>query len=524
MKYYIYRNYTIEYLFQGIRADFSSYNEVSFPKGEYNCYIFFYFTDNTIANIVDIYEKINYLIDTIPNNKLFYIFSLEDLYNFNLIDSDFSYTNELNKLNKHIYKLSQNKTNVRVINFKEFCLNYSKNELIDWKFYYTYEALINPKLYKDFSKWFNKKIDNFNFMRKKCLILDLDNTLWGGIIGEDSIEKISLGGSYPGNVYIEFQKLILNLKDSGIILCICSKNNFSDVESFFDNSSMILSMDDFIIEKINWNDKDINIREIANELKLGVDSFVFIDDSPFERELIKTSIPEIIVPDFPKEEFEIVPFFKDVFKEYFSTYELSNEDKNKSNQYKIMSREIELKKIVPDYNDFIRNLEISIKIDSLNDFNISRIIQLLQKTNQFNLTNKRYTFLDIKNLEKSGSLFFCAQISDKFEDKGITTLAIVNIFEDYAEIDSFLMSCRVLSRGIENVFLTYILNELYKLGYTKVYSNYIKSEKNIQTLKFYESNNFSLLTKSEKQKTYEITLDSLIEIDNKYKLWRINER
>ena len=344
-------------------------------------------------------------------------------------------------------------------------------------------------------------------------MLDLDNTLWGGVLGEDGVDGIQIGNTYPGNAFLFFQQAILELKKQGVLLTVCSKNNEDDVFDLWNkHSDILLKKKDFVICKINWNDKAANILEISKELNIGLDSIVFVDDNPTERELVKKSLPELTVPDFPQEPYLLPQFYNEILTDFFSVHSLTEEDLNKSTQYIDNFSRKKFKNNFNDINKFISELEIVLSIEEVNDSNISRFAQMTQKTNQFNLTTKRYTDSDINSFREN-SLIYGLRVKDKFGDNGITALAIISIEDNNAYIDSFLLSCRILGKRIEFEFMKYILLKLKKMGLKKVYAKYIKTNKNIQTINFYDKLDFKISLSSNELKEYFLNLD-----ENSFKL------
>jgi len=343
--------------------------------------------------------------------------------------------------------------------------------------------------------------------------------LWGGVLGEDGINGIKIGNGYPDKCFYDFQQAILEAEKNGIILTICSKNNEEDVLELFEKrSSMPLKINNFSARRINWENKAQNISELAKELNIGLDSFVFIDDNPIERELVKELLPEVTIPEFPKNPYELLSFFKRIYEQYFTVYSVVEEDIQKTKQYRDNSKRFKYKKKFGKLDDFIKALEIKIDVYFNNDNYITRIAQMTQKTNQFNLTTKRYTENDIQNFMNSDYVL-CFNVKDKFGDNGITALIIGKVLDEKSlEIDTLLLSCRILGKNIENEILRYSLNLWRKKGFSKVYSTYKKSKKNKQTENYYDRNNFNLIEYTESEKRYEITLEKEIELSKKYEI------
>lgn len=337
-------------------------------------------------------------------------------------------------------------------------------------------------------------IDAINNKTKKCLVLDLDNTLWGGIIGEDGINNIDLGPDGLGESFLEFQKKIKSMKKKGVLLAICSKNNLSDAKKVFTNHNFsYLKWNDFIIKKINWESKNNNIQEIAKSLNIGENSLVFIDDNPTERELVM-QYTDAIVPKFPNSPTDLPEFIDEVDLKYFSKYSVTKEDLKKSKQYIDNIRRDKAQKKSFDFDSFIKelNLEMEVSYNNLNDK--IRLSQLTQKTNQFNFTTKRYSELDIENfIKKNDSHVFVGSVKDKFGDYGKVIACIIIEKPNEYVIDTFLMSCRVISKQIENYFFNFILSKLS--SNIPLYGEYIPTKKNILVNNKYLELGFKLLEK-----------------------------
>ncbi len=328
-------------------------------------------------------------------------------------------------------------------------------------------------------------------MTKKCLVLDLDNTLWGGVAGEDGISGIELDITGQGKSYFDFQKKILNLYNKGIILAINSKNNFEDAISIIDNHPhMLLKRSHFSSLKINWDDKAKNIIEIAKELNIGTDSIVFFDDNPVERELVKTMLPEVTVVSVPTDSSKYVDALNELVE--FELLSITKEDIKRNSMYLENLKRSEYKSQYKNINEYLESLEIRIILEYANEFNVPRIAQLTQKTNQFNMTTKRYLQADIEEMAKSEQyMIVSCQATDKFGDNGITGVCIVKTEGTYALIDTYLLSCRVLGRNIEYAFIKNIILKLKSKGIEKIFAQFIKTDKNKANEGFYEKAGFS---------------------------------
>ncbi|MDB9846667.1 HAD-IIIC family phosphatase [Flavobacteriaceae bacterium] len=501
MNHFIFRNTTLEPLFRSHNVEFSGYDDISYINNTADIFSWFYvlpFQQNNeilVDQIAFFNQNIEMVYSQIPDTKYFCVFTLFNPFTSPIKTGNLSLMNAINEFNQNIIKFSKSRNNFKIINTSDFILNNQKVDLIDWKYYFISKMLINPKLSMSFGSWFKSQIDAILLKRKKCLVLDLDNTLWGGILGEDGVTGIKIGGDYPGNAFTEFQKSIINLKNSGIILSICSKNNESDVlEAWDKNPNIIIKKSDISSYRINWNNKADNIREIADELNIGLDSMVFIDDNPTERELVKQILPDVTTPDFPIHPHDLVSFSTKLVSDYFQVYNITEEDLNKTKQYKSNTERSVFKKSFDDFNQYLLSLEITILIEKASPLSISRIAQMTQKTNQFNLTTYRYTEGDIKEFVKNDDWVFTIDIKDKFGDNGITGLMIIELDNTTARINSFLLSCRVLGKGIELAFISHLLFKLKESGIKKVCAQYIPTPKNSQVKDFYEKVGFKSIS------------------------------
>lgn len=516
MKYFVYRNMTIERFFQNLDVEFSGYEDISIFSNIYDRYIWFYLCPLKDDSLVIGKEVKNYIdlfrltISNIPQTKTIIAFTIHPIYTINTIKSSRDIIEACNYYNDSLYALSNEYSNIKVIDFSDFLSNYSSKDLIDWKYYFISQMALNPRYANSFQIWFKTQIESIELKRKKCLVLDFDNTLWSGILGEDGIEGIGLGGDYPGKAFLFFQKQIKELSKQGIIIAGCSKNNFEDVRELWDkHPEIILTEKYFSAYKINWLNKADNIRQLAEELNIGLDSMVFIDDNPTERAIVKQNIPEIEVPEFPEQPYQLPLFFKEIAEKYFSIYSLTIEDISKTEQYKQNAQRTSIKSMFTNMDQYIKSLEIDLKIEEVNNITLPRVAQLTQKTNQFNLTTFRYTESDIRSFIDNNDKIYTLSVSDRFGNNGLTGVIICKIQDNQAEIDSLLLSCRILGKRIEEAFVYYVLKELKENNIEIIHSKYIPTQKNIQVKEFYETLGFQLENENEGVKSY------IIELKNK---------
>jgi FkbH-like protein len=514
MNYFIFRNYTIEPFFRGLNASFSGYEDISVFDKTADCYVWFYLSplktnNKIIAKEIEQYTGLfNLTLANIDKNKQFIAFLMSPVYQLNYLSINLDVYDAIYVYNKNICDAAQINKNIKIVDIAAFYSRFSNEQLIDWKYYFLAKIPLNPVLVSDFLQWFSRQIEIIGLNRKKCIVLDLDNTLWGGVLGEDGIEGIKLGEDYPGNVFRFFQSYLLELKHIGIILTICSKNNEADVLALWEkHPDMLLKKNDFVTSRINWNNKADNIQSIAQELNIGLDSMVFIDDNPAEQELVKRLLPQVATPDFPEQPYGYPDFIKKLTDVYFSTYNLTDEDLIKTQQYRENAERDQYKAQFMDIESWLRSLEIHLKIEELNKFNIVRFAQMTQKTNQFNLTTPRYTESDIQAFVDNNSFVYGLRVEDRFGDNGITGLLIIEINRDNAYINTFLLSCRILGKGIEEAFIKYILMKLKKSGIRQVTASYIKTSKNKQVEIFYENIGFEVLNEINSRKDYILILE-----------------
>ena len=508
MNCFVFRNNTVERFFpEGYT--FSGYDDISHIPDDVDGYVWFYqlpvrFKEEALCDEVSSFSrKLAIVLERIGKVKPLYLLTMDEAVSFPLTNGA-ELMEAIGRYNQSLLDFQKANGNVEVLDIREFTRHYPSDELTDWRFWFISQMGLNPRLSKPFRQWFDRKLAQVSLKRRKCLILDLDNTLWGGILGEDGIDGIKIGGDYPGKAYHLFQEALLELAGSGIILAICSKNNEDEaLEALDKNPFMVLKKDSFATWRINWKDKASNIREIADELNIGLDSLVFADDSPSERELIRQALPMVAVPEFPSQPYELIPFYKDLVENYFRVFTLTDEDKVKTEQYKANALRARSKESFTDLESFIRSLDIRMKIEPANGFNIPRIAQMTQKTNQFNLTTKRYTESDIKQRLEDGWKVYCMSVSDRFGDYGITGCIII----DGQEIDSLLMSCRVLGKGIESAFLKTVMGMLKSDGYGTLNASFIPTAKNKQVNDFYDRCGFEATEiKESGEKKYRIDL------------------
>ncbi|HVF81368.1 MAG TPA: HAD-IIIC family phosphatase [Flavisolibacter sp.] len=314
---------------------------------------------------------------------------------------------------------------------------------------------------------------------KKCLILDLDNTVWGGVIGDDGLEGIQVGTLGIGKAFTQLQKWVKELRRRGIIICVCSKNTESIAKEVFEkHPEMVLRLDDIAVFAVNWDNKVDNIHFIKATLNIGFDSMVFIDDSPFERAMVKEAIPALEVPHLPEDPVDYLPYLQSL--NLFETASYAAEDEQRTQLYKQEAERTSHQQVYQNEEEFLASLEMEAEISLLNAFTIPRAAQLSQRSNQFNLRTVRYTEQDLEQIAASPDYHaFTVKLKDKFGDNGIISLVVLKrIAASTLFIESWLMSCRVLKRGVENLALNAIASIAATNNCTLIMGEYMPTPKN----------------------------------------------
>lgn len=326
---------------------------------------------------------------------------------------------------------------------------------------------------------------------KKCLVLDLDNTLWGGIIGDDGVNGIQIGHETPvGETFYEFQQYVKNLKNRGVILAVCSKNDINIAKEGFLHPDSLLKYEDFASFIANWDSKAENIKRIAKEINIGLDSIVFIDDNSMERDLVREFLPEVSVPEV--KEGQPSSYISAIEKcKYFEQLSISKDDLKRNQAYEENKKRLEMEQACSSYSDYLRNLKMTAEIRQFEDIYLERITQLTNKSNQFNLTTRRYTNAEItKVAHDDGYITLYGRLRDKFGDNGLVSVIIGKIVKDELQIELWLMSCRVLRRNFEYTMFYELLKKAEQAKISKIRGFYYKTLKNGMVKDFFDSLGF----------------------------------
>ena len=456
-------------------------------------------TEEKTKNIDQIISMIQQLMDNLTSQTSAVVvlsnFVVPNFSPFGILDNkqELGYRRFVRLLNDKMEDLAKQNSQVFIMDLNEVASYHGKEAFINYQNYYRGSLLFSESFLPYVSKEAMSYIKALKGKNRKVIVLDLDNTLWGGIIGEDGMENIKLNVNYPGNDFYDFQKSILSLYNRGIILAINSKNNEEDaLEVFRDHPYMLIKESNIASFRINWQDKVQNLIEIAKDINVGIDSLVFFDDNPVERARVRESLPDVLVVEMPKSP----ALYRKTLEELndFNVLSLTEEDLKRGEMYYSRRMRKQVESQVKSIDDFIKSLELVVEIKRSNPLSLPRITSLLNRTNQFNLTTRRYTHAQVEDMHKDSDKFriYSLRVRDKFGDEGIVGVAIIKIkSKDEWEIDSFLMSCRVIGRKIETTFLTKLIKDAQKEGVKLLTGEYIKTKKNKLVKDFYANHGFN---------------------------------
>ena len=439
---------------------------------------------------------INHIIDNSQMNIILFNFYEINDYVFGNFSSKVkeSFIFQLRKLNMLISDNFSNINRLSILDISSIQNKIGSNKMFDSSLYINYGIVVSLDSLPMVSNNILDIILAQNAIFKKCLILDLDNTLWGGIIGDDGIENIELGDLGIGKSFVDFQMWIKKIKERGIIICICSKNNEDIAKNVFINHpDMKLKLEDISVFIANWDSKVDNIKKIQKVLNIGFDSMVFLDDNPYERNSVIENIPDISVPELPKDPSNYLSFLYN--ENLFETTTVSNLDKNRTKLYQTEYKRLKTKSVFTDLTDYMKSLKMTSKVEYLNRFNIPRVSQLSYRSNQFNLRTIRYSeqeLIKIMQSKKKYGLVF--DLTDKFGSHGVVSYMIINeVSLEEIFIENWAMSCRVLERGMEEFIMNYIYNFAIKNKYNFLNAEYVETKKNIIVKDLYKKLGFSSL-------------------------------
>ena len=344
--------------------------------------------------------------------------------------------------------------------------------------WFSYKILTTPAASREIAASLAALVCAMGGRARKCLILDLDNTLWGGVIGDDGVNRIQIGKETPlAEAYTDFQRYCLALRDRGVVLAVCSKNEEETAKAGFSHPDSVLKLEHFASFKANWEPKPDNIVKIAEELSLGLDSFVFVDDNPAERAIVAGRLPMVAVPEVGSE----VSGFASAIQagRYFEVVSLTQEDHARAEAYQANAARSTAAAKFATYDEYLQSLQMSAEIDGFHAVYYDRITQLTNKTNQFNLTTRRYTSTEIvRAAEDPGQVTLYGRLTDAFGDNGLVSVVIGRMEDRDLHVDLWLMSCRVLKRDMEAAMLDALVSRAAARGASQIIGYYLRSAKN----------------------------------------------
>ena len=398
----------------------------------------------------------------------------------------------INQLNNEFSKASREIKNLYINDINYLSSYIGLKNWFDKSLWYQAKYALSLNSIPELSYNISKIINSIFGRTKKCLVLDLDNTCWGGVVGDDGLDGIHIGVETAiSESYTTFQQYVKELKQRGVTLAICSKNDFMNAKEGFEHPESVLKFDDFTSFKANWNPKYENIIEIAKEINIGVDSLVFIDDNPAERDIVSLQVPSVAVPSIGD---DVINFIDYVDRGgYFEPISLLADDVNRNKYYKDNKKRTDERSTFESYDEFLASLNMTADIKPFSSIYLDRIAQLTNKTNQFNLTTKRYTTGEIENITFSDNYIkIYGKLNDKYGENGLIAITIGSLKEKRCHVDLWLMSCRVLKRDMEFAILDELIRQCKKKSISEIIGYYYKSAKNNMVSDLYERFGFVL--------------------------------
>jgi FkbH-like protein len=474
-----------------LSCEIQKYKSIWSSLSKFDCAIIqnnFDYTENRSLGNLDCYDV---------HGKTYFINKLNDAFSLNAREIKNLYINDINYLSSYIG-----------IRF-----------WFDQSLWYQAKYALSMESIPELAFNIGKIIISIIGKSKKCLVLDLDNTCWGGVIGDDGLDGIHIGTETAlAESYTGFQEFAKELKDRGITLAACSKNDFENAKEGFNHPESILKFDDFTSFKANWRPKNKNIIDIAKEINISIESLVFIDDNPVERDIVFLQIPSVSVPDVGS---DVIEFIRHIDRNgYFEPVSLSNDDINRSQYYEDNKKRTNEQATFQSYDEFLVSLNMTAEIKSFTSVYLGRITQLINKTNQFNLTTKRYTSGEIENVSKSYNYIkIYGKLLDKYGENGLIAISIGSIKKSQCHIDLWIMSCRVLKRDMEFAMLDEFVKQCKEKGISEIIGYYFKSAKNSIVADLYEKFGFILSETNSENTIWKLDISNY---ENKNKFIGIN--
>lgn len=448
-----------------------------------------------MARFESLWEKIHTELGALIIQNNFDLPHLRPLGNLEASES-FSRVNFLLRLNAEFAKYARNHSRFLINDILYLSAQVGLGAWHGRTYWYNFHMALSPTATVPLAQNVAAIVKSVYGRSKKCLVLDLDNTLWGGIVGDDGVQNLILGRDHPvGEAFLDFQRYVKDLQRRGVILAVCSKNDMENAKEGFSHPDSILKLEDFSAFIANWNPKPGNMREIAAELNLGLDSLVFVDDNPAERALVADQLPEVAVPDVGSD----VSRFAEVLEHerYFEVDKVVQDDLNRSAYYNANAQRSTYQAGFRDYGEFLASLEMTAEIGPFSSVYLERITQLINKTNQFNLTTRRYTSAEVEAISRDPAFItLYGRLADRFGDNGLVSVLIGRGSDETVEVDLWLMSCRVLNREMEFAMFDALVEQCQARGIRRIVGVYIPSKKNSMVVGHYAGLGFTPLSES----------------------------
>lgn len=420
-----------------------------------------------------------------------------------------SFTYQVRKLNYELMRLAQEMPNLYICDIAALQNKFGRDWLFDTSVYVSTEMVLSIDALPYVASRAMDIICAIEGQFKKCLILDLDNTVWGGVVGDDGWENIQVGhGLGIGKAFTEFQQWVKKLRERGIIICVCSKNDEDKAkEPFEKNPEMVLRLDDISVFIANWENKADNIRTIQGILNIGFDSMVFLDDNPFERNIVRENVPGVVVPELPEDPGDYLEYLYSL--NLFEIASYSSADKDRTKQYQVEAQRVVAATKFTNEADFLKSLNMLSVVEGFTPFNTPRVAQLSQRSNQFNLRTIRYTDADVSRMSSDDAYScFSFTLEDKYGDNGLICVVILHKEDaDTLFVDTWFMSCRVLKRGMEHFTINTIVAYAKQYGFKRIIGEYIPTPKNGMVAEHYDRLGFTPMAIGD-SKRYELDVDS----------------
>jgi FkbH-like protein len=443
-----------------------------------------------MARFESLWEKIHTGLGALIIQNNFDLPRLRPLGNLEASES-FGRVNFLLRLNAEFGSYARNHSRFLINDILYLSAEVGLAAWFEHSYWYTFHMALGPTATVALARNVAAIVKSVYGKSKKCLVLDLDNTLWGGVIGDDGVQDLILGRDHPvGEAFVDFQRYVKGLQRRGIILAVCSKNDLENAKEGFSHPDNVLKLEDFSAFKANWESKPENIREITAELNIGLDSVVFVDDNPAERALVAEQLPEVAVPNVGSD----VSLFEEILEHerYFEVDKVVPDDLSRSAYYSSNSQRSAYLSDFGNYGEFLASLEMTAEIAPFCPVYLERITQLINKTNQFNLTTRRYTSAEVAAIARDPAFItLYGRLADKFGDNGLVSVLVGRVFDKTVELDLWLMSCRVLKREMEFAMFDTLVEQCQERGIGRIVGVYVPSKKNGMVAAHYASLGFS---------------------------------